>query len=246
MFLLHRPETAAAPEFEVPADMAWAFEGGEFVERDVTALFDELMAETATGAVYDVGANCGWFAVRAARAGRAVRAFEPVPATAEYAERNLGRIAGADVRVVRAAVADAPGSATIHLYSSSGNNSLHERTLPPGHPLRRTGDIEVSVVRLDDLVGNEGFPAPALIKIDVEGAELAVLRGARETLARHRPVMVMEWAESTSRDAGHARAAIVAELRGVGYTALAITPEGDHVDPDRVGDECGTLVGRPA
>ena len=246
MFLLRRPQTAAAPAFEVPADMAWAFEGGEFVERDVTALFDELMAETATGAVYDVGANCGWFAVRAARAGRAVRAFEPVPATAEYAERNLGRIAGADVRVVRAAVADAPGSATIHLYSSSGNNSLHERTLPPGHPLRRTGDIEVSVVRLDDLVGNEGFPAPALIKIDVEGAELAVLRGARETLARHRPVMVMEWAESTSRDAGHARAAIVAELRGVVYTALAITPEGDHVDPDRVGDECGTLVGRPA
>jgi FkbM family methyltransferase len=246
MFLLRRPQTAAAPAFEVPDDMAWAFEGGEFVERDVTALFDELMAETATGAVYDVGANCGWFAVRAARAGRPVRAFEPVPATAEYAERNLGRIAGADARVVRAAVADAPGSATIHLYSSSGNNSLHERTLPAGHPLRRTGDIEVSVVRLDDLVGSDGFPAPALIKIDVEGAELAVLRGARETLARHRPVVVMEWAESTSRDAGHARAAIVAELRGVGYTALAITPEGEHVDPDRVGDECGTLVGRPA
>ncbi|HEX6696143.1 MAG TPA: FkbM family methyltransferase [Solirubrobacteraceae bacterium] len=246
MFLLRRPQAAVEPTFEVPADMAWAFEGGEFVERDVTALFDDLMAETATGAVYDVGANCGWFAVRAARAGRAVRAFEPVPATAEYAERNLGRVAGADARVVRAAVADAPGSAIIHLYSSSGNNSLHERTLPAGHPLRRTGDIEVSVVRLDDLVGSEGFPAPALIKIDVEGAELAVLHGARETLARHRPLVVMEWAESTSRDAGHARAAIVAELRGIGYTALAITPEGEQVDPDQAGDECGTLVGRPA
>jgi FkbM family methyltransferase len=245
MFLLRRPQSASAPTFEVPADMAWAFEGGEFVERDVTALFDDLMAETRTGAVYDVGANCGWFAVRAARAGRTVRAFEPVPATAEYAERNLGRIPGADTRVVRAAVADAPGSATIHLYSSSGNNSLHERTLPAGHPLRRTGAIGVSVVRLDDLVGSEGFPAPALIKIDVEGAELAVLRGARETLARHRPLVVMEWAESTSRDAGHARAAIVAELRGAGYVALAITPEGEHVDPDLVGDECGTLVGRP-
>lgn len=246
MFLLRRPQTAAAPAFEVPDDMAWAFEGGEFVERDVTALFDELMAETATGAIYDVGANCGWFAVRAARAGRTVRAFEPVPATAEYAERNLARIAGADARVVRTAVADAPGRATIHLYSSSGNNSLHQRTLPAGHPLRRTGDIEVSVVRLDDLVGSEDFPPPTLIKIDVEGAELAVLRGARETLVRHRPVVVMEWAESTSRDAGHSRAAIVAELRGVGYTALAITPEGELVEPDPVGDECGTLVGRPA
>jgi FkbM family methyltransferase len=245
MFLLRRPLTAAEPEFEVPADMAWAFEGGEFVERDVTELFDELMAET-TGAVYDVGANCGWFAVRAARAGRPVRAFEPVPATADFAERNLGRIAGADARLVRAAVADTAGSATIHLYSSSGNNSMHERTLPEGHPLQRTGDIEVSVVRLDDLVGSDGFPPPALIKIDVEGAELAVLRGARETLARHRPIVVMEWAESTSRDAGHARAAIVAELHAAGYGALAVTPDGELVDPDGVGDECGTLVGRPA
>jgi FkbM family methyltransferase len=246
MFLLRRPEAAVTPQFEVPADMAWAFEGGEFVERDVTALFDELMAETATGAVYDVGANCGWFAVRAARAGRPVRAFEPVPATADFAERNLGRIAGADARLVRAAVAETPGTATIHLYSSSGNNSLHERTLPPGHPLQRTGDLEVPVVRLDDLVGREGFPVPALIKIDVEGAELAVLRGARETLARDRPVVVMEWAESTSRDAGHARGAIVAELRAAGYAALAVTPDGGLVDPAGVGDECGTLVGRPA
>jgi FkbM family methyltransferase len=245
MFLLRRPEIET-PAFEVPEDMQWAFEGGEFVERDVTALFDELMAETATGAIYDVGANCGWFAVRAARAGRPVRAFEPVPATADVAERNLARIAGADARVVRAAVAEAAGTATIHLYSSSGNNSLHERTLPPGHPLRRTGALEVPVVRLDDLVGRPGFPPPALIKIDVEGAELAVLRGARETLALHRPSVVLEWAESTSRDAGHPRAEIVEELRAAGYTCLAVAPDGGLVDPDGAGDECGTLVARPA
>ena len=73
-----------------------------------------------------------------------------------------------------------------------------------------------------------------------------MLRGARETLVRHRPIVVMEWAESTSSDAGHARAAIVAELRAAGYAALAITPDGELVDPDGAGDECGTLVGRPA
>jgi FkbM family methyltransferase len=245
IFLLRRPETET-PAFEVPEDMQWAFEGGEFVETDVTALFDQLVAETGSGAIYDVGANCGWFAVRAARAGRPVRAFEPVPPTADFAERNLARIAGADARVVRAAVAEAPGTATIHLYSSSGNNSLHERTLPPGHRLRRTGALEVDVVRLDDLVGRDGFPPPGLIKIDVEGAELAVLRGARETLARHRPSVVLEWAESTSRDAGHPRAEIVEELRAAGYTCLAVTPEGALVDTDGAGDECGTLVARPA
>jgi FkbM family methyltransferase len=245
MFLLRRPETEA-PAFEVPEDMQWAFEGGEFVERDVTALFDELMAETATGAIYDVGANCGWFAVRAARTGRAVRAFEPVPTTADSAERNLARIAGADARVVRSAVGEAAGSATLHLYSSSGNNSLHERTLPPGHPLRRTGALDVPVIRLDDLVGTDGYPAPSLIKIDVEGAELAVVRGARETLARHRPPVVLEWAESTSRDAGHARAEIVDELRALGYVCVAVDAEGRTADPDAAGDEHGTLVARPA
>jgi FkbM family methyltransferase len=245
LFLLRRPETET-PAFEVPEDMQWAFEGGEFVERDVTALFDQLMAETGTGAIYDVGANCGWFAVRAARAGRPVRAFEPVPATADFAERNLARIPGADARVVRSAVAEAAGTATIHLYSSSGNNSLHERTLAPGHPLRRTGALQVPVVRLDDLVGRPGFPPPALIKIDVEGAELGVLRGARETLALHRPAVVLEWAESTSRDAGHPRAEIVAELRAAGYRCVAVAPEGGLVDPDAAGDECGTLVARPA
>ena len=238
---VHAP--AAPAEFEVPADMAWAFGPDGFYEHDVTEWFDRLMTRAAARVVYDVGANCGWFAARAARAGAAVRAFEPVSATADVLERNLS-FAG-DARVVRAAAGEQPGTATINLYSSSGNNSLVERTLPPGHPLRHTGHVEVDVVRLDDLVGADGFPVPDLVKIDVEGFELAVLRGARETLRRHRPVLLLEWSQATCRDAGHDRDVLVEELQLLGYDVAALAPGGALVEPATAGEDAETLVAAP-
>ncbi|MEA2449889.1 MAG: hypothetical protein QOG63_1821, partial [Thermoleophilaceae bacterium] len=183
--------------FEVPDDMAWAFGPDGFYEQDVTEWFDRLVQMLEPRVVYDVGANCGWFAVRAARAGAAVRAFEPVPTTADVLERNLRGTT--DTRVIRAAVGEAPGTALMHLYSSCGNNSLVERQLPPGHALRHTGRHEVEILRLDDLVGGDGFPAPELVKIDIEGYELHALRGARETLRRHRPALLLEWSVTTCR-----------------------------------------------
>jgi FkbM family methyltransferase len=229
-----------AGDFEVPADMAWAFGPDGFYEQDVTMWFDRLMERSGAKVVYDVGANCGWFAVRAAQAGAAVRAFEPVPGTADVLERNLRGTA--DTRIVRAAVGREPGTALMHLYSSSGNNSLVERTLPPGHPLRHTGRHEVEIVCLDDVVGTDGFPAPELVKIDVEGFELAVLQGARETLRRHQPALLLEWSTATCRDAGYDRGELVTELSGLGYDVWAISAHGQLVDPAMAGEDAETLV----
>jgi FkbM family methyltransferase len=236
-------ETPEAGGFEVPADMAWAFGPDGFYEQDVTLWFDRLMERSQAKVVYDVGANCGWFAVRAAQAGAAVRAFEPVPATADVLERNLR--GAADAQIVRAAVGAEPGTALMHLYSSSGNNSLVERNLPEGHALRHTGRHEVDIVRLDDVVDGAGFPAPELVKIDVEGFELAVLRGARETLRAHRPVLLLEWSSSTCRDAGHDRGELVTELHGLGYDVAAISAHGLLVDPATADESAETLVAAP-
>lgn len=229
-------------DFEVPADMAWAFGADGFYEQSVTEWFDKLMERVNPSVVYDIGANIGWFAARADRAGAAVRAFEPVPGTADVLERNLRR--ARDARVVRAAVGEEPGTALMHLYSSSANNSLVERSLPPNHPLRHEGRHAVDILTLDDLVGTDGFPAPGLIKIDVEGFELPVLRGARKTLREHQPPLLLEWADATSRDAGYDRDLIIVELRDLGYTVHAV--DGDRlVAPEQAGPDADTVLAVP-
>jgi SAM-dependent methyltransferase len=132
----------------------------------------------------------------------------------------------------------------MHLYSSSGNNSLVERSLPPGHPLRHEGRHEVEILTLDDLVGTDGFPVPGLVKIDVEGYELPVLRGARNTLREHQPPLLLEWSETTCRDAGYDRDELVTELRDLGYVVQAIDG-GRLVAPEQSGPEAETLIALP-
>lgn len=125
---------------------------------------------------YDVGAHHGFFSLAAARLGASVYAFEPVEANLRRLQRNI-ELNGADVEVVAAAVSDAAG----RLGLARGKSSAQWRTEP--------GD-EVTSVTLDDFARNH--PAPRVVKIDVEGAELRVLRGAERLLREHRPILVCE------------------------------------------------------
>ncbi len=131
----------------------------------------------------DVGAHAGDVLadlVRCAPRGRHV-AFEPLPELAADLRRRFP-----EVRVEEAAVADEPGRATFtRVVGAPALSGLRDRSDGAG--------VEHFDVRLTTL--DEALPAdyvPALIKIDVEGGELGVLRGAVETLRRHRPVVVFE------------------------------------------------------
>jgi FkbM family methyltransferase len=227
------PELAAAAaddeplgdELEVPADMAWTYNGGHHYEHNVVAWFDRLVDRRDTPAVYDIGANYGYFsALAASRAGSLV-AFEPTAATHAVLSRNLRRVGIDPENAVKLALSDAPGTAVIHRYSSSGNNSLYERSLPPGHPLQRDGEETVQVDTLDAVFQRLELAPPEVIKIDVEGAELGVLRGGRETLRAHLPDILLEWGETTSHDAGYERRDVADELERMGYTLFGIAED---------------------
>lgn len=132
--------------------------------------------------VYDVGANAGFYTLLAARrvGGQGnVVAFEPLPRNLHYLCRHLALNRERAVRVVDAAVADRDGTAMLD---------------PGPHPSMASldvgGSVQVRTVRLDTLVA-EGLPPPDVIKIDVEGAECQVLRGAQEVLVTHRPVVFL-------------------------------------------------------
>jgi FkbM family methyltransferase len=135
----------------------------------------------------DVGANEGAVLesiVQLAPRGHHI-AFEPIP---ELCERLAARFPEINVRC--AAVSDMPGHTEFsHVVGAPAYSGLRQRGSLPADAgeVRR---ISVLVERLDDVTEPEHVPA--LLKIDVEGAELGVLRGAAEMLERHRPFILFE------------------------------------------------------
>jgi FkbM family methyltransferase len=142
--------------------------------------------------VYDVGAHAGFFAVLAQRAtgdaGRIV-AFEANPDVAERLRRNLELNGGASARVVGRPVAAESGPVVFVAGPTPQADSLRPPVVVGGSPRRPS--LELDAVTLDEILDG-GERSPDVIKIDVEGAELAVLQGARKAIASARPQIVCE------------------------------------------------------
>ena len=135
----------------------------------------------------DVGAHSGAVLAEIARVAPAGRhiAYEPLPAFADLLRRRFPQ-----VEVREAALSDRSGkSRFVHVEDAPEYSGLMERTYPGFEDSPRR-DLEVRIERLDDVLPDDF--RPALIKIDVEGAELQVMRGAICTLRRHGPIVVFE------------------------------------------------------
>ncbi|TKX75333.1 FkbM family methyltransferase [Halorubrum sp. GN11_10-6_MGM] len=177
--------------------------------------------------VLDVGAHVGEHAIPLARdTDRRVVAFEPNGESADRLARNAERngLGGRDgpggrygpgdpINLRRAGVGDA--NATLTFYRSTFSKcSAFDRESATRWGATVAAAESVPVRRLDDLVEGVGagsstageaadadpVPPPDAIKVDVEGREGAVLRGAAETLATHRPLLVVEVHKSGTVD----------------------------------------------
>lgn len=169
--------------------------------------------------IYDVGANDGELAIPLAAAGHQVVAFEPQPAArdrmaAKAAHR--GRL-----QIKQCALGDAVGETSMVVFSDDTFSSLYRR---PNDQLDRYGltetdTIRVAVETLDALVtdGRVRPQPPELIKIDVEGHEAAVLRGARDVLSATHPALIVEYSCLNAANAGTTREEILTELKRLGY-----------------------------
>ncbi len=135
--------------------------------------------------IIDVGANRGQFslACRLALPQIPIVAFEPIPGEAKTYRSVHGKCH--HVELLETALGDAPGQATLHLSHSADSSSLlaigqRQTELFPG--TQEVDSITVSVKRLDDLQEHWRGRDRQLLKLDVQGFELNVLRGAGETL----------------------------------------------------------------
>jgi FkbM family methyltransferase len=167
-------------------------------EPSVQEALQDLVAVDAV--VYDVGANVGFLTLVCARlvgAGGYVYAFEPEFGNAALIRHNLRSNRVSHALVVARAVGASTGTTELQLAGYSGGHVLAGSPPPPD----LVAIVPVEAVSLDDFVRLPGARPPDVVKIDVEGAELAVLNGAVELLAAQRPILLMEL-DDASR-AGH-------------------------------------------
>ena len=136
-------------------------------------------------AILDVGSFLGTYAILMARWGgpkTRVLAFEPTPSSIHliYKHLDFNQVAN-QVTVVSEAVGEAPGSVDLHLHSDPYRNAIGI-TDPAGSG---AGTTRVPVTTLDMACSARDF-RPTLLRMDVQGFEYAVLRGARRTIAENR------------------------------------------------------------
>lgn len=153
-----------------------------------TSVQEALVRHLGTGAVlYDIGANVGFFSLLGARLvgprGH-VYAFEPVPESAQVLHHHAALNRIDNVTVLEKAAGASAGRARLQLVDDRSWSKLEGYGEHPG--TERVLDVEL--VAIDDLE----LPAPTVVKIDVEGAELSVLEGMKSTLERHRPAVICE------------------------------------------------------
>lgn len=142
---------------------------------------------------YDIGANVGCIALEiAAAASVEVHAFEPQPRLAHAVAVSAKLAQLARVHVYAAAVGDHEGTIPLCLPGHSVHASIRTAT-------RGERTILVPVLTIDGLVARGQLPPPSVIKVDVEGAEFQVLRGAQQTLQIHRPILLFEVNDNATR-----------------------------------------------
>jgi FkbM family methyltransferase len=139
----------------------------------------------------DVGANVGWFSLLAARlVGETghVYAIEPVAMNVKAIVANVRRNRLRNVTVLDLAASDSDGTTVLTLTRHPGGAVIASANTPPD----ATGETTVRTATIDSLVSDGHLLPPALLKIDVEGAEEAVVRGMTATLHDHRPTLIVE------------------------------------------------------
>ena len=189
-----------------------------------------LMTVTTPGmVVVDIGANIGYFTVLFGRyvgpAGR-VLAFEPAPFNRELLARNVRDNGMAEwITIDAAAVTDREGTERFYIHNShSGVHSLSAANLAPAEGVQQ---IKVPATTLDAAVARAGLAQVDIVKIDAQGAETQILRGAAQTLSgpRLRTVLLELWPFGLENCGGSA-GEVAERLRDWGFNPSTLTKRG--------------------
>ena len=188
----------------------------------------------------DIGANHGEFTLFAAKRAREgqVYSFEPSSKVFSRLVRNIS-LNGFDSRVRAFNLGLGESSGVRQLYTDTSkfrDNTFHEGL---SNLYKPEGEHIVSenirVASLDEVYNDNNLLKPSIIKIDVEGAELAVLKGSRSVITRFKPVIIMEVDAGNCKASGCTQKELTDTIISMGYKCSLITAKGtiSEFDPSR-------------
>lgn len=192
------------------------------VEPEQTAAFVEALSPGQV--FFDIGANVGYYTILGSRLVGSqgfVVAIEPSVRNLSFLYRHVDLNGASNVTILAAACADEISFAG---FCSGTNHATGSLTSDPaGGNIDGDGEITfVSTVTVDSVVQKLGV-IPDVIKIDVEGAELSVLKGAHATLLRKRPTIFL------SVHSDDLRSLCLGYLEGLGYTTRSVKGDKDDL-----------------
>lgn len=185
-----------------------------YYDKDVTSAMVRFLRPGDIA--FDVGANCGFHSLLASRlvgANGRVYAFEPLPVAFGRLKHHIVLNSARNIVAEQMALGRTRAESFVNLFDGLPDTHASLISLP---------DVDDSfpcvVVPLDEFVNGCGrVESVDLIKIDVEGSELDVLKGAYRTIAEYRPVLLVEVNFLTSEAAGYTSGDVMDFLSGLGY-----------------------------
>lgn len=166
--------------------------------------------------VIDIGTNLGWVALNFARlsgTGKVI-GFEPDPFNYSVCKTNLELNKLPNLIVFPYGLGEISSQVNMELRTpeNRGGNRVA--------PADSSGSVQVHIKRLDDINEVTSLPAIHLMKLDVEGYELKVLRGAKSILERHKPILFIEVDNDNLNDQGDSAKELVLFLKACGYQSI--------------------------
>ncbi|PKU25980.1 FkbM family methyltransferase [Telmatospirillum siberiense] len=184
-----------------------------------------VLNDAARGAstIFDVGSNIGFFSLQWAAnlaPGGKIHAFEPVPLSYSQLQRNIVLNRRESCIVANnTAVGETASTLTLFIPEYPGPAAASLNRL---HPNSSNVEISVPVISLDEYYVQAGCPQLDMLKADVEGAELFVIKGAYKTIAAQRPLIFLELLRKWAKPFGYHPNDVISLLRGIGYRCFVL------------------------
>ncbi len=188
-------------------------------EPELTEVFRRILK--ADDIVFDVGANLGLHSLTFSKIVRQVIAFEPNPSLTPNLRKTISTLP--NVSLIEACLSDRDGTVEFHI--SDWDHMLSSMANWTGQP---TKTIAIPARSIDSLIAEGAVPKPQVMKVDVEGAEMLVFRGAEKLLNEPDDprAIVFEELNSASQKLGVSDGAPAEFLRAKGYSLYLINRDG--------------------